>query len=101
VAFLGCRKLKKAVYMNLSPDLVGTIAAIITTSCYIPQVWRCWRLRDVRAISVSMYVLLTAGIMLWLVYGIMIDSWPIIIANIVTICLTGSILAMKLVFAKH
>lgn len=77
-------------------ELIGYIAAFLTTSSFVPQAWLTFRTRDVSGISLGMYAAFTTGIALWLVYGIVIGSWPIIIANIITVALAFSILVMKL-----
>lgn len=79
-------------------DLVGSLAATLTTASFIPQVWRVWHTRHTADISLGMYVLFTTGVGLWLVYGILITSLPIIIANAITLLLAGAVLAMKLRF---
>lgn len=77
-------------------ELTGYIAAFLTTSSFVPQAWLTFRTRDVSGISLGMYGAFTTGIALWLVYGIVIDAWPIIIANIITLALAASILGMKI-----
>jgi len=77
-------------------ELIGYIAAFLTTSSFVPQAWLTFRTRDVSGISLGMYSAFTTGIALWLAYGIVIGSWPIIIANIITVALAFSILVMKL-----
>ncbi len=77
-------------------DLIGTLAACLTTSSFLPQVLHTLRTRDVSGISLGMYSLFTAGVALWLVYGVLIGSWPIIVANAITTTLAVTILAMKL-----
>ena len=67
--------------MNLI-DWVGSVAAILTTASFVPQAWHTFRTHDVSGISLSMYSLFTAGVALWLVYGILMEAWPIIIATI-------------------
>jgi MtN3 and saliva related transmembrane protein len=62
----------------------------------VPQAWHTFRTRDVSGISLSMYSLFTAGVSLWLVYGVLMKAWPIIIANIITTSLALMILWMKL-----
>ena len=81
--------------MNLI-DWIGSVAAILTTASFLPQAWHTFRTRDVSGISLSMYSLFTAGVALWLVYGILMEAWPIIIANIITTSLALMILMMKL-----
>lgn len=80
----------------LLTDSIGTIAACLTTISFVPQVWHTLRTRDVRGISLGMYSLFTVGVMLWLVYGILLMAWPIIIANAITTSLAFAILVMKL-----
>jgi MtN3 and saliva related transmembrane protein len=79
-------------------DLIGGIAATLTTVSFIPQVWRVWTTRHTRDISLSMYIAFTCGVALWLLYGILLGSWPIINANAITVCLAGAVLFMKLRF---
>ncbi len=77
-------------------DLIGSLAAILTTASFIPQAWHTFRTRDVSGISLGMYSLFTVGVALWLVYGILLVAWPIIIANVITTSLALAILVMKL-----
>ncbi|WP_396433848.1 SemiSWEET transporter [Limnohabitans sp.] len=77
-------------------DWVGTVAACLTTTSFIPQAWQTFRTRDVSGISLGMYSLFTVGVALWLVYGILLMAWPIIIANAITTSLALMILVMKL-----
>jgi MtN3 and saliva related transmembrane protein len=81
--------------MNLI-DWVGTLAAILTTTSFVPQAWHTFRTRDVSGISLGMYGLFTVGVALWLVYGVLMVAWPIIIANTITTSLALMILVMKL-----
>lgn len=77
-------------------ELIGGIAATITTLGYVPQAIKSIRTRDTASISLAMYVMLAVGIALWLVYGILINSWPLIGANAVTLVTILVILAMKI-----
>lgn len=79
-------------------DTIGYLAAVISTASFIPQVWHTLRTRDVSGISLGMYSVFTAGVSLWLVYGLLLASWPIVIANFITLTLASSILVMKLRF---
>ncbi|MBM3387436.1 MAG: hypothetical protein FJY36_07200 [Betaproteobacteria bacterium] len=81
--------------MNLI-DTVGTVAACLTTCSFLPQAWHTLRTRDVSGISLGMYSLFSAGVALWLVYGVLVGAWPIIIANAITTSLSLMILVMKL-----
>ena len=77
-------------------DTVGYAAATLTTASFVPQAWLTFRTRDVSGISLAMYSVFTLGIALWLVYGIFIEAWPVVIANVVTFALAAAILGMKL-----
>jgi MtN3 and saliva related transmembrane protein len=78
--------------------MVGFIAGVLTTAAFIPQVVKVWKTRSARDISLGMYAILVSGIVLWLVYGLLLGSWPIILANILTLVLAVAILVMKLRF---
>ena len=77
-------------------ELVGGCAATVTTLCWVPQALRILRTRDTRAISLVTQAAFTFGIALWLVYGLLIESWPVTIANVITLGIVGAILALKL-----
>jgi MtN3 and saliva related transmembrane protein len=77
-------------------EFIGYVAATLTTGSFLPQAWLTFRTRDVSGISLGMYSAFTAGIALWLVYGVAIGAWPIIIANTITLMLAAAILLMKL-----
>ena len=81
-----------------TPELIGYLAAILTTCSFVPQAWLTFRSRDVSGISLGMYSVFTAGVALWLAYGVMMRAWPIVLANAVTVLLAGAILVMKLRF---
>jgi len=78
--------------------IVGYIAGTLTTIAYLAQVLRTLKHRRTKDISLGMYLLLCSGIGLWLAYGILLHSWPVIIANAVALALSGSVLAMKIKF---
>ncbi|HEV7914041.1 MAG TPA: SemiSWEET transporter [Albitalea sp.] len=77
-------------------DWLGYTAAALTTFSFVPQAWHTFRSRDVSGISLAMYSAFTLGIALWLVYGVVIEAWPMIVANVVTLGLALCILGMKL-----
>ena len=82
--------------MNLLHELVGYAAATLTTLAFIPQTLHSWRTRDLSGVSLGMYSLFTLGVALWLLYGVVLESWPIIIANTITLALAGTVLFLKL-----
>ena len=77
-------------------DIIGFFAATLTTASFVPQAWHTFQTKDVSGISLSMYSAFTVGVALWLVYGLLMGAWPIVIANFITLSLAGAILAMKL-----
>ena len=77
-------------------EIIGIIAATCTTGSFLPQVIKIFQTRNTRDLSLGMYSLFTIGVTLWLIYGFMIDSFPIILANSITVCLTSTVLFMKL-----
>jgi MtN3 and saliva related transmembrane protein len=80
----------------MSPDLIGYGAACLTTAAFVPQALISWRTRDLSGVSLSMYSLFTLGVTLWLVYGIALQSWPIILANSITLVLASLVLGLKI-----
>ena len=75
---------------------LGLVAACLTTASFVPQAILVIRTRNTDGLSLYMYLLFTTGIAFWLVYGVMIGSLPIIIANLITVVLASMILTVKL-----
>jgi MtN3 and saliva related transmembrane protein len=75
---------------------LGLLAALLTTAAFLPQVLHTLATRDTRGISLRMYVIFTAGVVLWLVYGVLTGDLPLIAANAVTLILASAILILKL-----
>ena len=65
-------------------EIVGFIAASFTTFAFVPQVFKIWKNRNISGVSISMYVIMLIGISMWLLYGFLIKSLAVIVANIVT-----------------
>ncbi len=85
--------------MNQVPywhDWLGFAAATLTTASFLPQALLTLRTRDVSGISLGMYGAFTVGVALWLVFGLYLGSWPIIVSNVVTLGLAIVILATKI-----
>ena len=76
--------------------LIGALAGILTTTAFLPQVIKTWKTKQTKDISLGMFAILTIGVVLWLVYGILINSLPVIIANVVTFILALAILILKI-----
>jgi MtN3 and saliva related transmembrane protein len=76
------------------PTFLATIAGILSTSSFVPQVVKAWRERDTRAISKHMYMV--TAFVLWSAYGFLIGSWPMMIFNVLSLILSATILVFKL-----
>ncbi|HCW32193.1 MAG: hypothetical protein UT55_C0060G0004 [Candidatus Peregrinibacteria bacterium GW2011_GWE2_39_6] len=81
-----------------SATLIGSLAAIITTSSLFPQVVKTIKTKNTKSISLLMYSFFLIGVILWLIYGLLLHNWPIILANSVTVCTSLIILTLKI---KH
>ena len=79
-------------------NLIGTLAAVLTTLAFIPQAWLTWKSRRAEGVSLATYSMFTIGVGLWLLYGVLLGAWPVIIANLLTLVLAVFILVMKLRF---
>jgi MtN3 and saliva related transmembrane protein len=77
-------------------NLVGAAGAALTTLCWLPQAFKVIREKETRALSLPATGAFTFGVVLWLIYGLAIDDWPLIGSNAVTLMLMAPILAMKL-----
>jgi MtN3 and saliva related transmembrane protein len=81
--------------MATPSDLIGGLAAVMTTASFVPQVLLTVRTRDTSGISLWMYLMFSAGVGLWLIYGLLLAAWPLILANGVTLVLALVVLAIK------
>ena len=79
-------------------DVIGIMAGTLTTIAFVPQVFKVWRSRSAEDVSLLMFALFSTGVLLWLLYGIALDSLPIIVANSITLALAVSVLALKVRF---
>ena len=79
-----------------SIDLIGFAAAFCTTTAFVPQLLRVVKLKSARDISLGTFLMFSTGVALWLFYGLYVGSKPVIAANLVTLALSVSILALKL-----
>lgn len=82
-------------YIVAYQELLGLIAAGLSAISFLPQLIKIWRFRSVKDISTGMYVIYALSIILWLIYGIIIKSAPLILAEILTLILVSTILVMK------
>jgi MtN3 and saliva related transmembrane protein len=83
------------------PTILATIAGILSTASFVPQVLKAWKERDTAAISKRMYMVTVTAFILWSAYGFMIGSWPLIVFNLLSLCLSGSILFLKIRNDRH
>ena len=79
---------------------IGFAAGALTTVAFWPQLQRTWSTRSADDVSLVMLLTFTTGVFLWFVYGVLLDSWPIIVTNVVTFILTATILVLKLRFRR-
>ena len=79
-----------------SVEILGLAAAFLTTASFIPQAMKVIKTKHTEDLSLSMYSMFFTGVLLWLVYGIIINSVPIILANLITLIFSGIILIMKI-----
>ena len=82
--------------MALHVDIIGYLAACLTTFSFLVQAIKSWRTKDLSGISVGMYTMFASGVALWLVYGLVINSMPLIVTNALTLVFALSILVMKI-----
>ncbi|NUO80439.1 SemiSWEET transporter [candidate division KSB1 bacterium] len=79
-----------------SITVIGLIAAILTTSAYVPQVIKSMKTKSAKDLSLGTSTMLCCGVLLWLIYGVMNDDVPIILSNAITLLLTITLLILKL-----
>ena len=77
-------------------ESIGILAAILTTSAFIPQVYKIYKEKKAQGVSLTMYLIMFVGVLLWLIYGVLIGSIAIIIANSVTAILQLFVIIFKL-----
>lgn len=82
--------------MTFVPDLIGYLAATLTTASFLPQAILTLKTRDTDSLSLGMYALFTSGVLMWLIYGIYLSNPAIIVANAVTFLLASLILGFKI-----
>lgn len=81
--------------------IIGFGAAICSTVSFVPQAWRIVKTRDTKSLSAPMYAINTVGFLLWLVYGVMMGEWPLILTNGICLVLAAFILTMTLASSKQ
>lgn len=77
-------------------ELIGYIAAFLTTASFLPQAFKTIKTRDTSGISFAMYLMFVIGVGFWLAYGVLLGNWIIVIANVITLILSGTVLVIKI-----
>ena len=85
---------------EINIELIGLIAAVFTTSSFFPQVIKIWKTKQTKDISTTMYIAMMIGTGFWLTYGVLINSFAIITANIVSSVLILFVLIFKFLHKK-
>ena len=76
--------------------VIGLIAGLLTTIAFIPQLAKTWKSKSAKDVSLVMFMTFTTGVLLWLIYGVLIQAPPLIAANVVTLLLAAAILGLKI-----
>lgn len=79
-------------------NILGLLAGLLTTTAFLPQLIKAWKTKSLNDISLGMFVVLCTGVLLWIIYGVLIHSLPVILTNSATFVLAFSILVLKI---KH
>lgn len=82
--------------MQITPEIIGYVAASLTTASFLPQAFKTLKTRDTRALSLGMYSIFTTGVFFWLIYGLYISNRAIVFANAITFLLAAMILSFKI-----
>ncbi|HEU0265067.1 MAG TPA: SemiSWEET transporter [Geobacterales bacterium] len=85
----------------MNPTHLGLVAGFLTTSAIIPQIVKAYRSKMVRDISIWQPVLLSVGLVLWLIYGLMLNDTPLILANAVSLFCNMILITLKLIYGRR
>ncbi len=81
-------------------ELVGHFGAFLTSVTFIPQVYKAWKTRSVGDLSLTMMLIVVTSTVVWLVYGIALLLWPVIVANTIVCVLSLLLVYFKFAFKK-
>lgn len=81
-------------------QLLGMLAGVLTTVAFLPQVIKTWKSRSAKDLSLGMFSIFCLGVLLWLIYGLLVEDLPIILANSITLILAMTLLVFKLSFKR-
>lgn len=76
--------------------VVGTVAAICSMASFVPQILKILREHDASSVSVRMYVVTVTGFACWIVYGVLIGSWPVTVSNVISLAMSAAVLILTL-----
>jgi len=85
----------------LDPHSLGILAGTFTTAAFVPQAWKVWRTKSAADLSLPTFLIFSAGVFCWLLYGLSIRNTPIILANSMTLAIAISIIMMALRFRRQ
>ncbi len=77
-------------------EFVGMIAACLTTASFLPQVYKIWKAKSAKEVSLTMFLTMFLGVILWMTYGILIGSFSMVVANLITAFLAAIIIYYKI-----
>ena len=87
--------------MSLLANAVGTGAALCSMTSFGPQIVKIWRERDASSVSLRMYLVTVTGFSLWILYGVLIGSWPVGVSNSICLVMAATVLALKWRFSRR
>jgi MtN3 and saliva related transmembrane protein len=79
-------------------EILGYVAAVCTTVSFVPQVWKIWKERTARDISLAAFLIFSSGVFAWFIYGLLLGVWPIILCNFITWVLSLIVIYFKVRF---
>ncbi len=86
--------------MTFNVEIIGMVAAVLTTSGFVPQVYKSWKTKSVDGVSLTMFMVLFIGIICWFFYGLLIDSISVILANLISGLLVLVQIILKILYHK-
>lgn len=86
---------------SLVTNAVGTLAALFSMASFVPQVLKLVEVKDASSVSLRMYIVTSIGFTLWLIYGLMLHSWPLVASNAVSLSLAATICGLKIHYSAH
>ncbi len=81
-------------------EVIGLIAAFLTTAAFLPQVYKTWKTKDASSLSLPMFSMFFVGVVMWLIYGLLIESLAIILANVITVISSFLLVYFKIKYGK-